>query len=54
MSTFTVTGAEVVEFPAGSVARTWICAGPSPIDVESQFALAAAPLAITDPFTRNA
>ena len=54
LSTFTVTGAEVVELPAGSVARTWICAGPSPSEVVSQLVLAAAPLATTEPLTRKA
>ncbi len=52
LSTVTVTGAEVVELPAGSVARTLICTVPSATEVESQFALAAAPLATTEPLIR--
>ena len=54
LSTFTVTGADVVELPAGSVARTWIDTGPSPTEVESQVALGDAPLATTEPLTRKA
>ena len=53
MSTFTVTGADVVELPAGSVARTWIETGPSPTEVESQVALGDAPLETTEPLTRK-
>jgi hypothetical protein len=53
LSTVTVTGAEVVELPAGSVARTRTCTVPSATEVESQFALAPAPLATTEPLTRK-
>ena len=54
LSTVTVTAADVVEFPAESVVRTCTCAGPSATPVVSQVAVAAAPLAITLPLTRNA
>ena len=54
LSTVTDTGAEVVALPAGSVARTSSCTGPSATLVESQVMLVALPLAITEPLTRKA
>ena len=54
LSTVTVVWADVVVLPAGSVARTWSCTGPSPTLVESHVMLVELPLAITEPLTRKA
>ena len=53
LSTVTVTAADVVALPAGSVARTFTCTGPSATEVVSHVVLDELPLAIWEPFTRK-
>jgi hypothetical protein len=54
LSTVTVTAAEVVTLPAGSVARTVSCTGPSATPVVSHVVLDELPLPMTEPLTRKA
>src|SRR5258706_2089245 len=54
LSTVTVTAAGGVALPAGSVARTLSCTGPSATVVVSHAVLDELPLAITEPLTRKA